>query len=110
MFSEFRSPEKKINYLPFKPSWSNKLNRFLRSPGYYVLLSNQARTLLDALAPYPKLSVSRSLQSLFSHPRPVSAQAIKASADQFMMKDMATGYNIHYQILSGKIFVMTISR
>lgn len=95
-------------FLPFKPSWLNKLKNPLQSYGYYVLISHAAHGRLSRLGTYHKLVISQLLFSLASHPRPARARRDSSAANHYLINDHRIGISLYYKVYSGRVYVMDI--
>ena len=103
-----RPSSKQSQFMPFKPSWLNKLRSPLQSAGYYVLLSRSAQAFLDRLSPYQKMALSQKLYSLAGNPRSDKARHMKNTTDKYYIPEENTGFSITYEVLSGKVYVTGI--
>jgi len=108
MTAALRPTAKQAQFMPFKPSWLNKLRSPLQSAGYYVLLSRSAQAFLDRLSPYQKMALSQKLYSLSGNPRSDKARHMKNTTDKYYIPEENTGFSITYEVLSGKVFVTSI--
>ncbi len=95
-------------FLPFKPSWLNKLRSPLQSSGYYVLLSRSAQGFMSTLSPYQKTVLSQMIYSLSGNPRPGTARHMKNSTDKYYIPETNTGFSVSYEVFSGKVYVTSI--
>ena len=103
-----RPSSKQSQFMPFKPSWLNRLRSPLQSAGYYVLLSRSAQAFMDRLSPYQKMALSQKLYSLAGNPRSDKARHMKNTTDKYYIPEENTGFSITYEILSGKVYVTSI--
>jgi len=108
MTAALRPSAKQAQFMPFKPSWLNKLRSPLQSAGYYVLLSRSTLAFMDRLSPYQKMALSQKLYSLSGNPRSDKARHMKNTTDKYYIPEENTGFSITYEVLSGKVFVTSI--
>ena len=109
MSSTKRSLSGQTQYLPFKPSWLNKLRSPIQSSGYYVLLSRNAQETLDKLNPFQRLIISQYIYSLSSNPIAVSTSSVRNRPGSYSIAVRNSGFLITYSVESGKVFVLSIS-